>query len=138
MDNLGLDTTAATMQLFADAELLHLQNKDAEANKLLNEILTKYPEHALIDDVYYKQAQIALNNKKYDEALNNLKKIETNYADGILADNAIFMIGDIYENYLKDENKAMEYYKKIITDHTDSVLLVEARKRYRTLRGDEL
>jgi len=32
----------------------------------------------------------------------------------------------------------MQYYLKIITDHGDSIFVIEARKQYRNLRGDKL
>ena len=73
LDNLGLDTTTATMQMYADADLLHIQNKDQEALSLLGDILIKYPGHALTDDIYYKQAQILLESQKFEKANTLLK-----------------------------------------------------------------
>lgn len=136
MDNLGLDTTTATMQLFADADLLHQQNKDAEAVRKLEELSAKFPGHALADDVLMMKAKIAIENKEFEKASTLLNGILMSHGEDILADNATFMLGDLYENELNNKEKAMEYYKKIITDYTNSVLLVEARKRFRTLRGD--
>jgi len=135
-DNLGLDTTTATMQLFADAELLHIQNKDQAALAKLDEILITYPGHVLSDDVLYKKATISFENKNYEQSVQLLSNLLESYGEDILADNATFLLGDIYENKLNNPEKAMEYYKKIITDFSGSVLLVEARKRFRQLRGD--
>jgi predicted Zn-dependent protease len=137
LDNLGLDSITSTMQLFAAADLLHIQNKDEQALTKLDEILTAYPGHALTDDIYLKQANILIENKKFEEAINKLKLIIESYGEDILADNALFLLGDIYQNYLKLPEQAMAYYKLIITDYGDSVLLVEARKRFRFLRGDD-
>jgi tetratricopeptide (TPR) repeat protein len=136
LDNLGLDTTTATMQMFADAELLYLQNKDEDAVTKLDSILYLYPGHALSDDVIYKKANIAFENRKYEESVQLLNTLLQNHSDDILADNATFMLGDIYENKFKDAEKAMIYYKTIITEFSGSILLVEARKRFRNLRGD--
>lgn len=137
LDNLGLDSITSTMQLFAAADLLHIQNKDEQALTKLDEILTAYPGHALTDDIYLKQANILIENKKFEEAIDKLKLIIESYGEDILADNALFLLGDIYQNYLKLPEQAMAYYKLIITDYSDSVLLVEARKRFRFLRGDD-
>lgn len=138
MDNLGLDTITTTMEEFSQAELLALQNKNAAALIKLDEILKSYPGHALTDDIYYKKAQIYFNNNSYDKAVEALNAILLNHKEDILADNAAFMLGNIYENYLQNTEKAMNYYKLIITDYSGSVLLVEARKRFRTLRGDNI
>lgn len=138
MDNLGLDTTTTTMQIYADAELLFLQNKPTAAIALLDKILSDYPGHALSDDILMKKATIALHQKDYTKAIQFYEQVLAQHGEDILADNAAFSLGDIYENALGNEEKAMEYYKLIITDYSDSVLLVEARKRFRVLRGDEL
>jgi len=137
-DNLGLDTTTTTLQMYADADLLHWQNKDAEALKKIDDLMSKFPGHSLTDDVLMLKAEIAIENKDYEEAITLLNNVLTNHGEDILADNATFMLGDIYQNYLNNNDKAMEFYKKIITDYSDSVLLVEARKRFRFLRGDDV
>lgn len=136
MDNLDLDTTTATMQMFADADLLHQQNKSAVAIEKLEELTAKFPGHALADDVLMMKAEIAIENRAYEKAVSYLNGILMNHGEDILADNAAFMLGDLYQNHLNNKEKAMEYYKKIITDYSSSVLLVEARKRFRYLRGD--
>lgn len=138
MDNLGLDSITTTMEEYSNAELLALQNKDEEALQTLDNILKDYPGHALTDDIYYKKAQIYFSKNNYEKAVEMLNAILLNHKEDILADNAAFMLGDIYQNYLMDKEKAMKYYKLIITDYSGSVLLVEARKRYRTLRGDNI
>jgi tetratricopeptide (TPR) repeat protein len=138
MDNLGLDTSTTAMKIYADAELLHMQNKNKEALAKLDVILRMFPQHALTDDVLYKKAKIYYRQKEYSEAVAQLEVLVKNHADDILADDAFFMLGEIYQFHLNDETKAMEYYRIIITDYTDSVLLTEARKRFRKLRGDDV
>jgi hypothetical protein len=44
---------------------------------------------------------------------------------------------DIYENRLRNPDKAMEYYRTILFDYKGSLHVVEARKRYRILSGDQ-
>ncbi|MCB0538462.1 MAG: tetratricopeptide repeat protein, partial [Bacteroidetes bacterium] len=138
MDNLGLDSITTTMEEYSKAELFALQNRNEEALQTLDDILKTYPGHALTDDVYYKKAQIYFSKNNYEKAVEMLNAILLNHKEDILADNAAFMLGDIYQNYLMDKEKAMKYYKLIITDYSGSVLLVEARKRYRALRGDNI
>jgi hypothetical protein len=45
-------------------------------------------------------------------------------------------LGDIYEHRLRNPEKAMEYYRKIMFDYKGSLHVIEARKRYRILSGD--
>jgi outer membrane protein assembly factor BamD (BamD/ComL family) len=46
------------------------------------------------------------------------------------------MLGNIYQYHLNDPAKAMERYQELMTDFPGSMFVVEARKRFRALRGD--
>ena len=69
MDNLNLDTTDVTLAMFATAELLVFQNKFDEAFIKLDSVATKFPEHSLIDDIYYTKAQIYKKLQQPDKAI---------------------------------------------------------------------
>jgi len=56
----------------------------------------------------------------------------------ILADNATFQLADLYENILGDTTKAQELYEKVLLEYPGSLFVVEARKRFRRLRGDDI
>jgi tetratricopeptide (TPR) repeat protein len=58
--------------------------------------------------------------------------------EGVFVDDAIYQIAEIYNSKLNNTEKASEYYQKIIFDHPSSIYLVEARKKYRKLRGDTI
>ena len=45
---------------------------------------------------------------------------------------------ELYKNNLNDSEKASEYYQKIIFEHPSSIYLVDARKKFRELRGDTI
>ena len=57
----------------------------------------------------------------------------TVYGDDLLADNALYTLAGIYEKNLHDTDKAAEFYKKILFEHTDSLFVIEARKKFREL-----
>jgi TolA-binding protein len=82
------------------------------------------------------KARIAIQQKLYPDAITNLKKIIADHPAELWADDAVFMLGDIYENQLNDKEQAKTYYQKIITDYAGSLYINEARKRFRKLRGD--
>jgi outer membrane protein assembly factor BamD (BamD/ComL family) len=56
----------------------------------------------------------------------------------LLADNAWFQLGLLYENALKDKEKAQDAFRKIVIDFPGSLYQPEARKHYRKLRGDSI
>jgi tetratricopeptide (TPR) repeat protein len=136
LDNLNTDDTDFALLKFSKSDLLRYQNKLADAEDTLNDILKNYPATALQDDILYLKYKIEKDKQQYDKAANYLQKIVDEYGTDILADNALFFLGDLYQIYLKDDEKAKEYYEKIILDYKDSTFSIEARKRYRKLRGD--
>ena len=54
-----------------------------------------------------------------------------------MADDALFQLGDLYENHLYDKEKAAEFYKTLLFNFKGSLYSVEARKRFRQIRGDK-
>jgi tetratricopeptide (TPR) repeat protein len=138
MDNLGLDSTEAPMLLYAEAELLVFQNKLQGAFLKLDSIQQLYPEHSLEDDIHYLKSKIYTKQRDYNSAANALEKIIEKYADGIRADNALFDLASLYENHLGDLEKAKTLYEKIFVDYSGSTFAVDARKRFRVLRGDSV
>lgn len=138
MDNLGLDTTAVPLQLYAQAELLVYQNKFTEAFASLDEIEKQFPDHILQDDIMYIKAQIHKRRKEYDQAASYFQAIIDNHPEEIRCDNAMMELAEMYENILGKPEKAKNLYEKIFLDYSSSTFAIEARKRYRILRGDDI
>lgn len=137
-DNYGLDSNYTAMHQFAQADLLLEQHQYNQAFLLYDSILTAFPYHGLADEIMLRKAQAYQQQGNWKEAINYLEKLLKSYAEDILADDALFQLGDIYENHLGDKEKAIENYKKIIFQYKGSLYVVEARKRLRLLRGDKL
>lgn len=138
IDNLGTDTTSDAMQLYANADLLSFQNKDNEANKMLDSIMFTFPGHELYDDICFAKAQIFVRARLFEKAIPLLEEIIKSYGHDLKGDDALFLLANITENELHDKEKAKELYQKLITEYQGSVLTLEARKRFRVLRGDKL
>ena len=138
LDNLGMDTTEVTLQMFAQADLLAFQNKYTEALQKLDSIIIIFPEHSLEDDILYTKAQIFRKLRKTDDMITMYQTIIDKFPDDIRADNALFELAEIYETKLKDPEKAKPLYEKIFVDYSGSTFAAEARQRFRILRGDEL
>ncbi len=126
------------LKMYAKAEFLIFQNKDDEALRALDSVVILSPFGSLVDDALYQKALILIKQKNYLEAERLLKEVIEKYGDQLLADDATFQLAELYEYYLKDISQAMEYYQKILKDYSDSLYVVQARNRYRALRGDNL
>lgn len=137
-DALAIDTNEAPLELFAMAELFSFRNLDDKALFLFDSLNNTYPNHALADDIVFKKAQIALKKLNYNQAAVYYEEILTNYADDILGDDAMFKLADLNENQFKNIDKAKELYQQLLEKYPDSLYVVEARKRFRRLRGDAI
>ena len=135
-DNIADDSIPKALMAYAKADLLAFQNKNKEAIDSLNLVLVNFKGHPIEDEALFKQAELFEKTKKFDFAENNYQKIIALQSDGILVDNCYFKLGQLYENQLNDLEKAKEMYQKIIFEFPSSIYLVDARKRFRKLRGD--
>ena len=138
MDNLGLDTSALALQMYADAELLVFQNRFDEAFSTLDGLKKNFPDHDLTDDIVYLRGRIYRKLRRYEEAAAAYQDIVDNYEESIRLDNSLWALGQLYENQLNDKAKAQKIYETLFIDYSNSILAVEARKRYRILRGDDV
>lgn len=137
-DNSGLDTIITPMRTFARTDLLILQNKVSDAWQALDSLTLLYPGHALADDILMARARIKTKQKDFKTAADYYQSIIDKFGTDILADDAIYALAQLNENHFDNKAKAMELYQSILVDHPASLYTIEARKRYRKLRGDKV
>jgi lipopolysaccharide biosynthesis regulator YciM len=132
-DNLGMDTNTVALQMFAKADLHYYQGHNDSALFNLHQLIGSFPDHlSLLDDAYFLKANIMEKTMQWEKAIKAYSKV-IEY-DDLLVDDALMKLGTIYELIIKDPVKASEYYEKIILNFPASVLVVEARRRYRQLQ----
>ena len=137
-DNTGWDSTDVMLKMFARADLLFFQNKSARSLEILDSLDALYPSHPITDEVLFQRYKISMKKRNYEEALTYLEKIYTAFGQEILGDDAVFLTAQLYQYYLEDAPKAMEWYEKVLLEYSASLYVVEARKQFRYLRGDTL
>jgi len=135
-DNIAGDTIRTALKKYAKADLLAFQNKTQQAIDTLTVLLKEHKGHAIEDEALLKQAELFKKLNQFVLAENNYIKITKLKKDGILADDAYYELGELYTKELNDKEKAKEMYQKIIFDYANSIFLVDARKKFRKLRGD--
>ena len=135
-ENTMMDSSEVAMNKFAYVDLLIFQNKEKEALDSLKVLLEEFPGHSLTDEILWRMANLYLKTGSYQQAVNELQNIVDNFGNDIIGDDAMFLMGKIYEEYIKDNVKAMEIYQDFLSKYPGSNFVAEARKRYRVLRGD--
>ncbi|MEZ4857539.1 MAG: tetratricopeptide repeat protein [Flavobacteriaceae bacterium] len=132
------DSTQTALKKFATADLRSFQNKDLESIEILKEILTHHKGEKIEDEALLKMGMVYEKLNQFENAETQYAKLIELYKEDILADDAHFKLAKLYETLLDQPEKAKQLYEQIIFNYQDSIYFVEARKRFRMLRGDEL
>jgi len=136
-DNLQADSAGNALKMYARADLQIFAEQIPKAILTLDSIDKKFPGNALSADILMAKTRILIQQKDYTGAVTLLKKIADEHSDNLWADDAVYMMGDIYQNKLNNPELAKSYYQKIISDYPSSLWINDARKRFRLLRGDK-
>ncbi len=137
-DNESEDSINLALMYYARADFMIENHRLDEAKLLLDSIHEISLYHSLTDDILYKQAEIALKKNHYHQADSLLNQLIQNYPYDLLADDALYLRATLYDFYIKDIYTAMDLYQEFIRNYPSSVYVVDARKRFRSLRGDVL
>ncbi len=96
-DNVTADSSGAALKMYARADLMIFAEQPDKALLTLDSIDTKFPGNSLGADILMAKARLFIQQKDYANAVDLLKKIASDYSSGLWADDAVFMLGDIYE-----------------------------------------
>lgn len=132
------DSLQTALKLYAKADLLAFQNRNDEAIALLERILREHGTESIVSQALFKQGQLFETKKEFKKAEANYLTLIENYKEGILMDNTYYALAELYETHLNEPDKAKTFYELIIFNHPDSIYFVEARRKYRALRGDAI
>ncbi|CAD0001911.1 tetratricopeptide repeat protein [Flavobacterium chungangense] len=136
-DNTVADSTQTALKQFAKGDFLIYQNKQQEAIIQFQNILKSFKGQEIEAVTMLRLGKIYESLKDYNSALSQYQQIIDHHSDGIYVDEALFFSAEIYNDELKDTEKAKPLYEKVIFNHQDSIYFVDARKKYRELRGDK-
>jgi len=135
-DNTVADSTQTALKQFAKGDYLVYQNRNQEAIAQFQSILKSFKGQQIEAVTLLRLGKIYEKQGEYNLALPQYQNIIDHHADGIYIDEALYFSAEIYNNKLNETEKAKPVYEKIIFNHQDSIYFVEARKKYRQLRGD--
>ena len=135
-DNTVADSTQTALKQFAKGDYLLYQNRNQEAIAQFQAILKSFKGQEIEAVTLLRLGKIYEKQSEYNLALSQYQNIIDHHSDGIYIDEALYFSAEIYNNKLQQPDKAKLLYEKIIFNHQDSIYFVEARKKYRQLRGD--
>lgn len=135
-DNTVADSTQTALKQFAKGDFLLYQNRNQEAIAQFQAILKSFKGQDIEAITLLRLGEIYENRGETALALSQYQSIIAQHSDGIYIDEALFFSAEIY-NKLQQTELAKPLYEKIIFNHQDSIYFIEARKKYRQLRGDK-
>jgi len=135
-DSTIADSTHTALKQYARGDYLIYQNKPQEALMQFQEILKNFKGKEIESVTLYRIGKIHEKLGDYQFALSQYQQIIDLHPEDIYIDEALFFIAEIYSKRVIDLDKAKSYYEKLVFHHQDSIYYVDARKKYRELRGD--
>jgi len=136
-DNYNLDTSQIPLMNFARAELMMKRQQYDAAIRALDSMLTELPGHSLRDEIWFRKANIQEKTGDLSGARLSYESLLKDHPKDILADDALIALARLSEREGKSE-EALQLYQKMLEEYPDSLFTVDARRRFRELRGDNL
>ena len=136
-DNTAADSTQVALKEFAKGDYLLYQNRNQEAIGQFQSVLKNHTGQEIEAVTLLRLGKIYEKNGDFALALSQYQTIIEKHSEGIYIDEALYFSAEIYNKQQLPE-KAKPLYEKIIFSHEDSIYFVEARKKFRQLRGDTI
>ncbi len=136
-ENFDPDSSTVALGLYAHADLLDYRNAEVPALQTLDSILAMFAVHPILQHVLYKKAEIRRKQGKFAEADSLFAQVVREYPDDILADDAVMQSAALNEKQLGNPEKAMARYLELLDKYPGSIYVPDARRKYRSLRGDK-
>ncbi|MCH8124506.1 tetratricopeptide repeat protein [candidate division KSB1 bacterium] len=124
------------LKLYAEAILFKKQNKLDEASQNFSNVADSYPQAKIAPQARFQHSNLIRKTGDFLSAIMGFQALISKYPDNSLCDLALFEIGTIYENDLKDTSKAIENYETILVNYPMSMLVENVRKKIRSLEGN--
>lgn len=137
-DNTVADSTQTALKEFAKGDYLLYQNRNQDAILKFQSILKSFRGQEIEAVTLLRLGKIYQKLGDFTSALSQYQNIIEHHSDGIYMDEALYFSAEIYNNNLKLSEKAKPLYEKIIFNHQDSIYFVEARNKFRQIRGDKI
>lgn len=136
-DQTFADSAQVALTKFAKADFYLFQNQTEKALSSFLKINEEHKEEAIGDVTLLRIGKCYEKLGNFEQALVFYQQLITDFPESIYSDEALFFSGNIYFKALNQPLEAQKLYEQIIFKHQDSIYFVEARKKYRQIRGDE-
>ncbi len=132
-------TIPEALHAFGRAEYLARQRKNTEAAAMLEDIVQRFPASGVADDALLRTGTLLAAAGRYADAVSVYERLLTEFYDNSnQIDRALFRLGEVRQFGMHDSARAILAYERLLAERPQSILVHEARKRIRILRGETL
>ncbi|HEX8563817.1 MAG TPA: tetratricopeptide repeat protein [Flavobacterium sp.] len=135
-DNTVADSTQTALKQFARADYMLYQNKNREALEEFQSILKSFKGDEIEPVTLLRLGRTYEKLGDYTTAISHYATIADLHKESIYVDEALYFSAEIYNNIIKDPVRAKALYEQLLFNHEDSIYFIDARKKFRILRGD--
>ena len=121
---------------YKKAQDLHYDRKLDQALALYEKLRTEFPNNAgLQDSVSFGIAQIYIEQERYPQAMAEYRRVSYLYPKSTNDYKAMFMVGFIYSEHLKNDSAAVRAFESMIAKYPKSDLTDDADWMVRNIRS---
>lgn len=128
-------TAPEALGLYAEGILLKKQHRLAESTQKFQTVAESYSKSNVAPRAQFQYSELKRKTGDFLSAVLGYQALISQYPENSLCDLALWEIGVIYQNDLKDVAKAIESYESILVNYPQSMLVEQVRKRIRSLEG---
>ncbi|MCX6150975.1 MAG: tetratricopeptide repeat protein [Ignavibacteriales bacterium] len=123
---------------FAKAERLTQQDKYAEAKEIYSTLSDNQNLLIIKDLSSLRSAEMLIGLDKLPESVSMLKNISEQKEKNIYSDQALFLLGKVYQFGINDNIKAQESYENLLANFPNSLYLDDARENITLLKNKSM
>jgi tetratricopeptide (TPR) repeat protein len=132
-------TAPEALRSFGRAEYLARQRKNTEAAAILEDIVQRFPSAGVADDALLRIGALLTAAGRYADAVSVYERLLADFQENSnQIDRALFRLGEVQQFGIHDNARAILAYERLLAERPQSILVHEARKRIRFLRGETL
>ncbi len=121
---------------YKQAQNMHYDRKLDQALELYQRLRDEFPKlESLQDSVCFGMAQIYIEQEKYQQALAEYRRLSYLYAKSSNNYKAMFMVGFIHAEHLKNDSAAVRAFEKMLAKYPSSDLSDDADWMIRNIRS---
>jgi cellulose synthase operon protein C len=130
----GPDSLNAALTSIATARLAYRRGHVDQALAAYEQLLTENPTHPLVPRASLEKARLLRTVDRVDEAVRLLSELSARYPQSPVADESLFVLGDIMERDRNNPSEAVQAYLRLLRNYPGSAFAGPARERVRSLQ----